>query len=420
MDAVWTTLARWGRRAAGARSGRPTPPDPAPAPVPERACDPAFVRRDRERPAAEAEAGAAVLLALLRELRAPLDTVSGFTQLLGLNARIDPLSPRQAVALGEMGRAMAEMTALIDDAAAFAEAHRTLPPPVLQRLDLRLAARQACDGLEGRAGAARVALVCAPPAAGLQALADPERLGVVLRRLIADAVRHTPPGGAVRIAVERDGDRIRTVVCEPGGAPGRTDVPAGLLDVVDGDGRLSPGLGLAAAQRLAESMGGVLGAAPRRRPEDGAAFILSLPAAPPRTGADLRGRRILHAGEGRAEAALMRHAATRMGFHLHVAETPDDALALALALRPDALVMDLGRAPVAWLSLKARLDADPAVRGLPVLALASTTGDRAGGAGFDACLSRPLDLDALGAALETVLRVGPRCGALDADASGGA
>lgn len=428
MDMGWKTLSRLRRGLAAARSGHSrTPSDAAPrptAPALDRTAELAFARQDRDRLTAEAEARTAFLLALVRDLRTPLNTVCGFAQLLRLNSRADPLSPRQAQALDEMSRAVAEMAALLDDSAAFADAHRPLAPPLLRRLDLRLAARQACDALESRARAAQVALVCAPPSAGLLARADPERLGLVLRRLIGDAVRHTPPGGTVRIEIDGDGDRLRVVVHEPGGEAARSDIPAGLLDVVDGDGRLSPAMGLAAAQRLAESMGGALQALPRRLPQDGAAFALSLPVAAPRQDADLRGRLILHAGEGRVEAALMRHAAMRMGVHLHVAESPYAALPLALALRPDAVVIDLGRSPAQWLALRSRLEADPAVRGLPVLALTPPTSGpnrrRLRAARFDAWLAKPLDLDALGDALETVLSPARHAAALDAEASDGA
>ncbi|UQV17097.1 hypothetical protein MU852_08850 [Brevundimonas albigilva] len=168
------------------------------------------------------------------------------------------------------------------------------PPAVPRRVDLRLAARLACDGLHGRAQAAGVELECGPPTAGLCALADPQRLQAALRALIDDALRHAAPGEVVRLDVERRGDRIqltRTTRTPPGR-------PRSLTDAVDAEGRLRPGLGLGAVQRLAESMGGTLEPS---RAAPGPTLRLSLPAAEaalPRP----RIRLALYAGSGPAES----------------------------------------------------------------------------------------------------------------------
>lgn len=360
----------------------------------------AATERDRDRLAAEATARTAFLLALLRDLRGPLHTLSGFAQLLEINAGSDPLSPRQTQAVREMARAAAELAGRLDEAGACADAHRPLPPAVPRRVDLRLAARLACDGLHGRAQAAGVELECGPPTAGLCALADPQRLQAALRALIDDALRHAAPGEVVRLDVERRGDRIqltRTTRTPPGR-------PRSLTDAVDAEGRLRPGLGLGAVQRLAESMGGTLEPS---RAAPGPTLRLSLPAAEaalPRP----RIRLALYAGSGPAEIALLRHAAVRMDFSLQVAETPEAALTLARALRPDVVLVDAGPAPRAAARLRRRL-AEVHADGLPPPVVALTEAGADGrapallAAGFDALLARPLDLEALAETLAQTL-----------------
>jgi hypothetical protein len=53
--------------------------------------------------------------------------------------------------LADTGQAHTGVKIEVFASAAFADAHRPLEPPLLRRLDLRLAARQACDALESRA-----------------------------------------------------------------------------------------------------------------------------------------------------------------------------------------------------------------------------------------------------------------------------
>jgi signal transduction histidine kinase len=104
-------------------------------------------------------------------------------------------------------------------------------------------------------------------AAGLPALdADVSRLREVLENLVANAIRHTPEGGTVRIGCRRDPDRASRLefrVADDG-----RGIPAELLPhvfdryvkSVDSGGT---GLGLAIAKRLVEAHGGEIRAESR-------------------------------------------------------------------------------------------------------------------------------------------------------------
>ena len=109
---------------------------------------------------------------------------------------------------------------------------------------------------------------------------DPTRLFQVFANLVTNAVRHSPSGGAVRVAIEEDGARVRCIVRDEG--PG---VPAELRDHlferfrrgrIDGG---SAGLGLYITRRLVELHGGRIWLeepGPR-----GAGFVFELPRLPP-------------------------------------------------------------------------------------------------------------------------------------------
>jgi two-component system sensor histidine kinase ResE len=124
----------------------------------------------------------------------------------------------------------------------------------------------------------------ARPAAGepVVADADPARIEQVLLILLDNALRHTPAGGRVEVAVSRDGDEAAVAVRDTG----EGIAPESQAFVFDrfyrGDasreGR-SAGLGLAIARGLAAAHGGSIGL--RSVVGEGSTFTLRLPLRPP-------------------------------------------------------------------------------------------------------------------------------------------
>ena len=121
-----------------------------------------------------------------------------------------------------------------------------------------------------------------PPPLPLRALADPGRLEQVVRNLVANAVRHTPPGGVVLLtAAPADGVVIVEVKDTGEGIP-----PADLSRIWERFYRGShtreldsgAGLGLALVKELTEAMGGAVTV--QSTPGEGSVFSVRLPAAP--------------------------------------------------------------------------------------------------------------------------------------------
>jgi signal transduction histidine kinase len=112
---------------------------------------------------------------------------------------------------------------------------------------------------------------------------DPERLGIALANLISNAIRHTRPGGRVRLRSARDANGLRVEVVDDG-----EGIAADLLPRIfdrsfttssDAGGRTRHGLGLTIAREIVLQHGGELQAT--SEPGRGSTFSLLLPLDPP-------------------------------------------------------------------------------------------------------------------------------------------
>ncbi|MGE5830086.1 MAG: sensor histidine kinase [Micromonosporaceae bacterium] len=113
--------------------------------------------------------------------------------------------------------------------------------------------------------------------------ADAERMGQVLGNLLDNALRHTPPGGQVTVAVDRDGAGVRFTVTDTG-----EGIPAEHLphvferfyraDPARDRGHGGSGIGLAIVRAIVAEHGGRVTAA-SDGPGAGARFTVTLPPA---------------------------------------------------------------------------------------------------------------------------------------------
>jgi PAS domain S-box-containing protein len=148
------------------------------------------------------------------------------------------------------------------------------PPRALAPRPVPAAALVADAARLGRplAEARGVAMVSGP-APEARVCVDPERILQVFGNLVGNAVRYTPPGGAVRVDAEEDGAGVRFSVADSGaGMP-----PARLAALLAPHGEGRPGLGLAIAREIVEAHGGSLSG--HTRPGEGSTFWFTLPRA---------------------------------------------------------------------------------------------------------------------------------------------
>ena len=212
------------------------------------------------------------------ELRTPVATIDGY---------LEGLSDGIVIADAEtwtMLRLQADrMRRLIDDLTTLTRADEG-------RIDLRISSLNLADVLENAAAACQQEFSAKGVGLNVHAEqidvhADPDRLGEVMANLLANALRHTPPGGTVTASSHRVPSGVRIEVADTGeGIP-----PDELERIFDRFHRIDPsrsrstggsGLGLPISRALIRAHGGSIHAEPASG-TSGMRMVVDLPASSP-------------------------------------------------------------------------------------------------------------------------------------------
>ena len=190
------------------------------------------------------------------ELRSPLAALR--LQVQGLQ-RADSPAARQ-LATERLLAGIDRATRLVEQLLALARQEGAGEGAELVSLDLTALARNALADAEPEAARHAIALTLDAPTAHVVLRADEAALAVLLRNLLGNALRHTPPGGQVRVGVREEASVIDLTVEDsgPGIAP---DERARVLDRfyrVPGTPGHGSGLGLAIVRAIAERHGAAL------------------------------------------------------------------------------------------------------------------------------------------------------------------
>jgi two-component system sensor histidine kinase BaeS len=213
-----------------------------------------------------------LLADVTHELRTPLTVISG-----GIEAMLDGVHPADEDHLAPILEQARVMDRLLDDLRTMSLAESGALPLYREPVDLRTIGRDVVSAHAAVAQAAGVRLT-AEDDGPLETNVDPVRVREILGNLVANALRHTPPGGFVSVSVARDGDDAVLTVRDTGeGIP-----PEDLVRIFDRFQRRrsdsgGSGLGLTIARDLAAAHGGSIEADSDGVPGRGSTFRVRLP-----------------------------------------------------------------------------------------------------------------------------------------------
>jgi two-component system sensor histidine kinase BaeS len=167
------------------------------------------------------------------------------------------------------------MERLIDDLRTVALSEAGTLPLHREPTDVDLLVEEVVRSFAGAAGSGGVTVAAEVPSDLPIVDVDPVRIREVLSNLVANGVRHTPPGGTVVVRGEVAGERIVLRVADTGSGIEPELLPHVFDRFAKGAGSTGSGLGLAIARHLAAAHGGSLEV--ETTGSGGTTFRLSLP-----------------------------------------------------------------------------------------------------------------------------------------------
>jgi CheY-like chemotaxis protein len=260
-----------------------------------------------------------------------------------------------------------------------------------------------------------------PPEGPLFAWGDADRLQQVIANLLSNALKFTPPGGAIEVAARREDTRLRVTVRDTGiGVPPEflTSMfePFAQADTTTTRQFGGLGLGLAIVKQIVTLHGGSVSA--RSDGRDGTTVRVDFPVPAVLTEADdrlptreaaadiegrLDGLRVLVVDDEPDACEAVRLVLSQHGATVCTATSGSAALELLESMTPDVLVADLAMPEVDGYDLIRRVRLQAHSTDLPAVALTAFTDaarDAALHAGFQQFTSKPVPPDDLVALVE--------------------
>jgi len=355
------------------------------------------------------------------ELRTPLNGILGFAQIL---QRDQTLSERQARGLKIIDNSGQHLLTLINDILDMARIDAAKLELLPAEVNLREFLQVVCDTVRVKAEEKSLLFACqAAPELPATIRVDEKRLRQVLLNLLSNAVKFSDSGQVT----------LRAALAQPQALAAEGEALVSLRFEVEDEGigmdegqmaRLfqpfeqvsdtmrregGAGLGLAISRQLVRMLGGDIEV--RSRPGQGSAFAFEIevpavqaqlptrPAESAPIGYEGPRRKILVVDDVAQNCAMLLDALGTLGFEMVDASNGEEALEVALRLRPDLIVMDLMMPVMDGFEATRRLRLSPATAKVPIIATSASASEemdlRSREAGANAFIGKPIEQSAL-------------------------
>ena len=343
------------------------------------------------------------------ELRTPLNAIVGWVHVLQSGAAVSDDQRRQAINAIERNAKI--QTRLIEDLLDVSRMIQGRVSLTVSPLDLGGVIRDAVETIRHAAAGKEITIGVNAPEEPLTVIGDEHRLQQVTWNLLANAVKYTPRGGHIDMALGRDDGRAVITVSDTGEGIDAEFLPHVFEPFRQGASpatmRTGLGLGLAIVRRLVDLHGGRIVAASEGVGQ-GSTFTVSLPLAhgaaavtgePAAPEPAFNHLHVLVAEDDADSAAAVTAILKLHGCETQTAGTAAECLRITHEWPTDVLICDVGLPDDDGYGLLRRLRTLPEGERIPAIALTAYARpeDRAKAlaAGFRAHLSKPLDPESL-------------------------
>jgi signal transduction histidine kinase len=219
------------------------------------------------------------LTTVSHELRTPLNATLGWAAMLNRTVADDKTIKQAAGAIERTARAQAQIVEDILDTSRMVTGRLRIDRQVLR---LSTVVEEAVEAMQVAAAAKEIAIDVAWDSGAL-VLGDGDRLRQIAWNLISNAIKFTPNGGRIEVAVRRGDGSVELIVRDTGAGIPAAFVPYLFQRFRQADASMTRGygglgLGLAIVRHLAELHGGTVSGESAGEGQ-GAVFTVRLPAA---------------------------------------------------------------------------------------------------------------------------------------------
>jgi heavy metal sensor kinase len=214
------------------------------------------------------------------ELRSPLTAIRGVVEVALTSERT---TPEYIELLNEIMEESTSLGVLVNQLLLLAESDAGRLALSAQPIPLDQVVKKSVNMFEGVAESQGIALQ-APELATVKVSGDESRLRQLINNLLDNAIKFTPPGGAVTVSLHRDNGQARLRVADTGSGIPAQELPRiferfyrGDKSRQHADGRRGTGLGLAICQAIVTGHHGTINV--ESAPGKGSTFTVALPAA---------------------------------------------------------------------------------------------------------------------------------------------